>query len=212
MNVYDLYYELAMENYFVNRKNREYNMSSLDHAPGKNLLFITGLSGGGKSTLAREKAKELEPSMLISLDTIQHNEQLYDGSMELNEGDIYVQNWINKNFGGVHPFRKDGKLDWNEFRSAIEQFIYDVRRFAKTTDKIIIVEGLQLGTYRDFVYSTDPLIVVGTSIRTAAKRATKRDEGKDYFSGKKSYMKFRIDSNKRIDKEIKDLEKKMKRK
>ena len=209
MNVYEVFTEALENNIFLNRKNEEYNIKNLSHEKGKNILFVIGLSGSGKSTLSNELLKRYDPAMIIETDKFDHAEKdlLIDDISKLSEGDKFMRDYLLQRFpNGTIP--KDiGKV--RIFMGLMQH----IRNY--DTNKIFIIEGIRSINEHlpePVIRNTDPLIIIGTAIYPAAKRAVKRDieNNEPWIKDEKSYYKDRIRLNKYINSRIKVVKKGMK--
>lgn len=115
-----------------------------------NILFITGLSGGGKGYIAKQMAKQHSNSgevVIIELDKFE-NYPWYHGQKEGNnfvaKGDEIIFNFLNK--------RYDNDLETDHWLTNMEKYKQDLRDFmfyiidhAKKNPKTrFIVEGIQI--------------------------------------------------------------------
>lgn len=154
------------------------NLSKFGKTRDTNILYITGLSGSGKSTVSSAIARKND--QIIRLDA-------YNGyitglsNLQSKDFNKYLKSkGIEPNFP-MPPMQDDPnyKSYWkhvNDFVSAIDE--YSKKRFDSSQGRVI-VEGLQLadGWYtEDFSYfKGKPLIILGTSASASRKRANDRD-------------------------------------
>ena len=199
--------ENVNESIVMNKKDAEFNLSSWT-PNGKNILFITGLSGSGKSTKAAKLAKEKD-AVNIELDLVEHNEILFDDSVTQDEGNQILKEFFNKKFGG--PKKLESKT------MKVADIMYDAIKYcmnyaSKNKRKLFIAEGIQL---MDLEMVDElkgyPVIVVNTSILKSISQAKKREEGASWreFFGSwqsfKEYCKWYFDMEKNKNKFIKDM-------
>lgn len=144
--------------------------SDKDH----NVLFITGLSGSGKSTIARK----FEDCNVVHLDIYLEKGGDYNNS-------IYRDQEFNKYLDkkGIH-YRKISELPLNskEKWKMIDQLgeaIIDFSREQFSKGKSVVVEGVQLADatlYPDKAFFQDkPLVVMQTNSMKSIYRGIKRD-------------------------------------
>ena len=181
--------DIAVENTLFSQKPKYFNMEKLDTVPGKNLLFITGLSGGGKTTISRQiRDKYGEDAILVPIDAFEGNAGLFERTDdELNsEGLVLIKDYLRSNYGGQHKFFDEPtQEDLKKFAADEIKFINYLRKYAQSTNKIVIVEGIQLLDVPEVIDKNDPLILVGTSVLTATFRGVKRDTKNEKEDGKK---------------------------
>lgn len=178
---------LFTENKIITTKDLEYNLDKWK--PGnKNILFITGLSGSGKSTKAANLAKE-NNAINIEVDLFEHNHIVFDSNTNNDEGNLIVKEYFEKKYSGPKKMKQgDPKLP-----HMLYDFIkYCMNYASKHKDRLFIIEGIQLA---DLEMADEikgyPVIIVNTSVINSMYRAAKREGIKDYFKSFKSYDDFR---------------------
>ena len=151
------------------------NLDSWGKSPKTNILYITGKSGSGKSTVATNlKDKNTE---------VIHLDSYFDqGNVSNKDFDKYL-NRIKSDYKRLKTPK--GKIDINEWGKVAERFensIDDYGRDAYKRGKKVIVEGVQLldDTVRpDKSYFKDkPLVLINTNSLISIKRANERDDMK----------------------------------
>ena len=172
-------------------KSKSINLNTWGNDPNHNILYLTGLSGSGKSTAAIGLAKKTN-SRIIHLDS--YLSPMSDESRaELN--DKGFNKYLDKN---VPEWRKvvskDGELDFrlvDKFAKALEN--YGKECYAK--NQKVIAEGVQLSDStlyekRDF-YKDKPYMCLTTSAVQSLIRGNIRDEmrGLDFFYRIPNYVK-----------------------
>jgi ribosomal protein S18 acetylase RimI-like enzyme len=179
-------YESLSENGIITTKDLEYNLDQWKIG-GKNILFITGLSGSGKSTKAAKLAKE-NNAINIEIDLFEHNDIVFDKNTNNDDGNIIVKEYFEKKYGGARKMPQgDPKLP-----HMLYDFIkYCINYASKHKDRLFIMEGIQLA---DLEMAEElknyPVIIVNTSIIKSMYRAAKREGIKDYFNSFKSFSDF----------------------
>lgn len=171
----------AEEAFLFNKKNSEYNLDKLSTEGGKNLLFITGLSGGGKSTLAFEYADKYDPSIYIELDAIECNHNLFHwGDDDMPTGHKIIKDFFQKRYGGEKVWNLSNREEHKDFIHVFDDFMLYLREFAANHSGVIfIVEGVQLAfSHSVYLNDDDPLIITGTSTVVSSYRAAKRSHEK----------------------------------
>jgi len=154
-----------------NTNNLTYNLE--DYPSISNILLITGLSGSGKSYLAREMASKYDAT-IFQVEWLKHKKHISEECKYILDSFLdkypeiipYVDNkWNNsKN-------EDDNKL----FKKYINLFLLHFME-VKDNNKNYIIEGLQLFTLLDFKLIKDyPLIIKGTSSYNSFKNRLKRD-------------------------------------
>lgn len=179
------------------------NLSKFGKTRDTNILYITGLSGSGKSTVSGAIARKND--QIIRLDA-------YNGYI------TGLSNLQSKDFNkylkskGIDPnFPKPPKNDdanYGSYWKHVDEFVAAVDSYSKkrfdSNEGRVIVEGIQLadGWYaEDFSYfKGKPLIILGTSASVSRKRANDRDgitnetkEIRDMRARFRSFMKKRMD-------------------
>lgn len=174
------------ENNIINNKDLEFNLDKWK--PGnKNILFITGLSGSGKSTKAAKLAKEYN-AVNIELDLFEHNYVVFDKNVTNDEGNLIVKEYFENKFGGAKKFKQGDK----QLPHMMYDFIKYCMNYAyKHKDKLFIIEGIQLSDLEMANEIKDyPIIIVRTSIINSIYRAAKREGIKNYIKSFESYKDF----------------------
>lgn len=156
-----------MENYVLSNKNTYYNFD--DFTSGKsNMLFITGLIGGGKSTLAKKLCKE------------------YDAcNVEIDGMEWYVtDNYLDKENEPLKAFIKEGYLENQRIRkmtyeeSVLEFIDFVIEYCDKHKEKKFIINGFQIMYYLEGELLEKikkyPIVIINTSMVKAKLRAIKR--------------------------------------
>lgn len=146
---------------------------------GKNILFVVGLSGGGKSTTARMISSDFD-AVYIELDKF----SLYDPSIPPREGrnDEKLIDMFAKANNFTRPM---SEMSDTQYQAALIAFIDFLKAIAdKDKNMMYVIEGVQLITYAEFgkawIYSY-PIIIKGTSVlRSISNRAKRRNDYKNY--------------------------------
>lgn len=136
--------------------------------PGHNILYVTGLSGSGKSTYSKELAKKLKAEV-VELDS-------YYGAKP-NDSQSDFHRYLSKNQVNTKRLVANKKLNYNE-----SDKIYGLlKEYAK--DRRVIAEGVQLfdGTMAEknklrSDLSQEPILSLQVSRRKALRRAKERDQ------------------------------------
>ena len=180
---------------FRNTNNINYELNKFPN--DSKILLITGLSGSGKSYLAREMSSKYNAT-IFQVEWLKHKKHIseeckyiLDSFLEKHPEIItYVDNkWNNAK-----------SEDNNElFKKYINLFFIHFLEL-KDENKNYIVEGLQLFTLLDFDLIKDyPIIVKGTSSFNSFKNRLKRD----YQKRKKEKFSVKLKFFLRVIKEIK---------
>lgn len=156
---------------FKNIKDKYFDFN--DFPRNSNVLLITGLSGSGKSYLARKVASEYDAT-IFQIEWLKHSKHISD------ECRYILDSFLEK-----HPEIKDlVKNKWNNsknedtndlFKKYINLFLLHFLE-VKEENKNYVVEGLQLFTLIEFdLIKNYPLIIKGTSSYNSLKNRLKRD-------------------------------------
>ena len=147
-----------------------YNLNKWNHAK-HNILFVTGLSGSGKSTISDNLHKETKCEV-VHLDDFRNNQ---------NTSTI---NFIEK-FEKEYPETKEYFEDrWSDNRLFEKYFIlylnFVLNYIKKDKTKLYVVEGIQIYCvpYRKEWFSNKPLIIKGTDVEECYKRQIARGSKK----------------------------------
>lgn len=181
------------------------NMEKWGSDEDHNVVYITGYSGSGKSTVALGLSKKGDK--IISLDGYSEPDENVETIVMRNKTfnehlDKVSPNWRrmsnatdNGENGTIKLFSKEYWKEVDSFRDAISSF---GREEFKKGNRVI-VEGIQIADgwlgNKSF-YNDKPAIVVGTNMAQSMKRAMERDEihFKNIESGKqyvKNFLSYR---------------------
>ena len=172
------------------KKDIEYNLSSWK--PGSNnVLLVTGLSGGGKSTLAKEMAKK-NNALIIEMDMVEYNKDLFNKNWtNMPKGHYIIKEYYEKKYGGPKDW---SKISHNEYYKVKCDFIKWFLSYAKShPDQLFVLEGIQIAdSSRDLIklYKGRPCIIKSTSIPKSMIRRIKRDGIRNALSGENPYKLF----------------------
>lgn len=159
------------ESYIINTKNTEMNIDSWKRSPGKNVLYVTGLSGSGKTTIGEKMERSQDHTYIFELDGIEYN---YDSS-NMNILDKIKEEYPEYNHAVSVQFTHE-KYTRRE-RAKIIQTAIDIaiKIMEKDYQNLYIVEGTQIYQFIDpSKLKNKPIIILGTSMMTSAYRRAKR--------------------------------------
>ena len=169
---------------FKNMNNIDFNSNIFPNE--SKILLITGLSGSGKSYLAREIAKENDAT-IFQVEWLKHKKHI-------SEECKYILDTFIEKYPETIPYidtkwNNSKNEDNNElFKKYINLFFLHFLE-VKDNNKNYIIEGLQLFTLLDFDLIKDyPLIIKGTSAFKSFKNRLKRD----YQKRKKEKLSIKI--------------------
>lgn len=169
-------------------KDIKYNLNKfLEHKVP--VLWITGMSGGGKTTLANKIADETNAD-LLSLDTIKHFINL------MISCDDEVNEIVSKD-DNFYLIQKLLKKDPDKYlekplhgKPYLELLCYLIKEVLKkhSNSNQIIIEGVQIADMfwfdKSFYNENSAIIIKGTSLATSFFRRLKRDQGRGGFINK----------------------------
>lgn len=147
-----------------------------------NLIFITGLSGSGKSTYAERYIKMWDGK--FDGKRMLHVELDHLGYI-LNDKDASLIEYYKECDPCLYSFLRKEKIDITKSHTNTEKgkFYRKYIKFilqwcSKNADKIFVIEGIQI--YEEFAYgdvdiTTFPMVLLGTSALKSALRAYKRN-------------------------------------
>ena len=142
-----------------------------------NILFITGFSGGGKTTLTKEYSKKYKAE-IIEID----NFECYMNRVKKDDGSVYSEFLYKTDFGKEYMERYMGLTDTSvnlifqrDFTNEMMKFLLDY--CGKRKNQKFIIEGMQVFRWEDYQKIKDyALIIKGTSALTSAIRRIKRNK------------------------------------
>ena len=154
------------------RKFKSYNLDEWGKSKDKNILFITGLSGSGKSTKAMEIDKS-NNAEIIHMDPYMEVNMEDSGALNKN-----FNKYLKKNFPEYNHRPKSRTAEYGKWLDKYEETIlgYGKQLYPK---KKLIVEGIQIldtAFVLDKNYFKDkPLIIMSTGILKSQLSASIRD-------------------------------------
>lgn len=167
------------------------------------VLWITGMSGGGKSTLAGEMADKAPGVVsLLSIDNlddfvgiyvIEHDMKTINKWRKDKVYDI-IYKFIKSNEKlATDAFNDTHNKEWQDFVTTVLKYVIKFY----TPKKQIIIEGVQIPYvyYRapELFGSDSAIIIKGTSVLTSIMRRYKRDQNRGWFINKFSDIKKYFD-------------------
>ena len=182
------------ESLIVNEKDIYYNKEAFDNGD-INLCFITGISGSGKSTMAKNLAKDNIEK--YELDDVVWNKMSFTMDQFKEYGDLIYSFFKGpgKKYYYTEEDVKSGKVksvgdDYEEL--LIHDFVdYSIRYAKSHKDKKFILEGVWVVDFFEPSYFKDyAFYIKGTSLLVSRWRAAKRDS-KD-AGNKKDEIKARV--------------------
>lgn len=168
---------------FKNLKNsKSKNLDSWGKSPDKNVLYITGISGSGKSTTANSIANKND--IVIHLDSYaEYNNRNFQNKR--------FNDFLNKTFpeySKITNAQKSGLFGSKQYWELVDKFRDKIEQFGKEmfeSNDRVIVEGVQIGDnwlaepgnfYRD-----KPIIILNTDKEVSINRAILRDDIKTEY-------------------------------
>jgi len=187
------------------RKARTVNIDSWGRDPQHNILYITGYSGSGKSTIARQLSNS--KTNVIHLDP--YFEEM-DKNISASIQDKEFNKFLEKNFPAYKSIANPTKNERHskEWWNKVDTLMTQTEKFAEGQfykKKKVVVEGVQLSddtTYPNKSFFKDkPLIITGTNAITSFLRASKRDDRRVVrsFKSGKEYAQWYMNTNKNLD-------------
>lgn len=180
------------------------NMDKWGKDAQHNILYVTGYSGSGKSTTARQLADN--KTNVIHLDPyFEKMDKNVAASIQDKEFNLYLDKHFPEYKTIASPKRGE-KLSKTWF-TKVDTLMGHTEKFAAKQfhkNKKVIVEGVQLNddtTYSDKKFFKDkPLVITGTNPTTSFFRASKRDGRSMIMSvaSAKEYVKWYSITNKNL--------------
>ena len=157
------------------------------------VLWITGMSGGGKTTLADQICDKTDAD-LIGIDEVIHyiKFMLTGSAIGMTMDDFNRATKTDKNYKIIHEYVKKhpdmNPYDYNHLTSIIEDI---VKRYKLPNQ--IVIEGVQVPYIymrSEKMFGTNCAIIIkGTSVLTSVIRRYKRDQDAGWFINKVSDIK-----------------------
>lgn len=172
------------------RKAKTANFEKWGKSQDTNALYISGYSGGGKSTTARSLARPND--QIIHLDL--YSDEVSPGAGARNKDferhlDKTVQDWRELSKDDSKKFKRFSSEYWD----VVDAFAEEIENFSKKQYKMgnrVIVEGVQIADswlHMDHsFYSSKPTVVLSTNKVGSLRREFIRDERNDLIKAVKS--------------------------
>jgi len=167
---------IVKENLLISDKDFSNNLEKWEDS-NYPVLLITGLSGGGKSTLANQLAKEYKADV-VELDQLEYNhnnsknnflKKFMESDSKYNQYNHISEYWKDKN----------DNTDKDKLIKTVKEYIHFCVSYALKNNIKTIIEGIQIYqlmyTKEDLIYMTDkPIIIMGSSPLISKLRQFKR--------------------------------------
>ena len=173
---YDIGIEPVEESYIFSTEDYEQNLDKWKPG-GSNILFITGLSGSGKSSSADKLAKE-NNALKFEFDIFENRNGSFDRSTKRIYEQLLNRNPKYKKILESDIARKDNEIVYNnDYLQQKNAAIKDLVRMCNADRAhLYIIEGIQIYEYLNPEFFKDkPLIIKGTSATKSFMRALKRE-------------------------------------
>lgn len=166
-----------------------------------NILFITGFSGGGKTTLTKEYSKKYKAE-IIEID----NFECYMNRVKKDDGSVYSEFLYKTDFGKEYMERYMGLTNTSVNLIFQRDFTNEMMKFlleycGKRKNQKFIIEGMQVFRWEDYQKIKDyALIIKGTSALTSAIRRIKRNKEEMSISHILELMRWYVKDDKMMNK------------
>lgn len=181
--------DILNENYIIDKKNAELDIDMWKKDSDHNILFITGLSGSGKSTYARQLANE-ENATIIELDIFQCYDKFKNAGTRKNDISMkMVSEFLEDNPEMVDIDFSNIKLE-SFGDSFTKYFKWLLNKLHKSNERYII-EGIHIMLFIPYSdIKGEPIICIGTSMIKSFWRMWKREglTHKDFIKYGKRYF------------------------
>lgn len=171
--------EAATEAAFINHKDEYFNIDKWKRKKDENILYVTGLSGSGKSTIGKELAKK-HKAVFIELDVFAWNDYVEDAYEYWNPNGYMEETYaVYRAFlrSDIPRFSKDTPKN-SHLKRAMYKKIFDwLYKYCQDRPDILFIwEGIAIfmGMDREF-FIDKPMIIKGTSMHTSFKRMSLRE-------------------------------------
>ena len=166
----------ATENTYITRKDRYYNIDNWKKERGKNILFITGIAGSGKSTLGKELSTKYNAEYIdmdIFMDGIKNKHMQWSDRRSFMH-EMIDDFYSNDNFN-IKREEYDNFTDYDRYTLIQNMMNWIFDYCGKRSTRLFVLEGIWIYVYMDYSFLQDkPLIIKGTSAYTSNLRAYKR--------------------------------------
>lgn len=178
-------------NFFINIKNICFNLDKIDISRN-NIIYVTGLSGSGKTTFAKELSKKYKAT-LFELDNLGGFFNEYKESEELIHR--LTNEFLNINSELKEIIRQEKYVDlkiknFDKYSYWTNKYVEFLLEYAKKQNELFIFEGTQIfkciGAEK---ISNNPLIIIGTSSFISMLRRIKRHYRIDKAKNKPNFFK-----------------------
>lgn len=164
------------ESYIFSKDNLYINFDDFKSGK-KNICFITGLSGSGKSTIGEKVANENKAEW-IELDIFEHCRSFTDDQLK-EAGEVFYE--YLSSHKKVWDALKNNKLHGNELGEEIKKFLsYCISWCKRHKEKKWIIEGVQIYSFGDpEKIKHEPIIFVNASmVKSIIQRWKRNGNGK----------------------------------
>lgn len=164
--------EIVDEAYIIDKTDATYNIYKWSTDSKHNILYITGLSGSGKTTFANDIAKS-ENAEIIELDLFQN----YDRNKNSKTKNYTIK--LIDEYLKEYPEAKDkdfSNLVSDDFGNYFRPFFKWLRERLSKENKKFIVEGIHILLFIPYSeIEGEPLVCIGTSMTKSLIRHWRRD-------------------------------------
>lgn len=197
------YLQFLNENLFIPNKDIYINFEDWGKSKTTAILWVTGFSGSGKSTISKKLADD--KTILLSLDEIHHflykdkpnklERYIYKNVPEYTEIAKSITKGKTKEEDYIQP-----ELETIFIMVLLSIIIFSEENYKKYK---IICEGFQIYNFVPFSFiNGQPLIIKGTSALKSFLRRIKRDgisESNNFYEYLKHHYKWYIEDNRKIE-------------
>lgn len=173
------------------KKDFIYNLDN--YGKKYNLLFITGLVGAGKSTIAKEISKR-KNSIILSQDWLAWSEVYKDDKIASGILNEFYKKCPKAKYAATNDlWHKDllSKLEKNEIRVNYNKFLIEYAE--KNPKNLYIIEGIDIyKVIRRDEFINRGIIIKGTSVIKCFIRRYKRDKTNDNQKNLRSKIRYLI--------------------
>lgn len=180
----DLLESYIEEGYFKSTDNLEFNLDKWSRSGNHNILYITGISGSGKSTIAKKMCKEYNAEYIeldkFTLGIVKGLDRWFEN---VDNGTYEVHPLLKEYFSQIDHLTTNGSWSKPDMGDEHTKFITWFIERVKGNGTLYIVEGAQffmkLSNMDPGLIQGEPLIIVGTSALKSWIRRIKRDTADD---------------------------------
>lgn len=176
--------------FIFSKKSLEYNVDKYNL--NNNILYVTGLSGSGKTFLSKELSRKYN-AILMELDNLGG----FYGEYKFSDSIIHqlTKQFLDENSKLDSIIKKSKFIElkiknFQEYSKWINKYTTFLENYAHSKEQYFIFEGTQIfKCLKPKYFSNKPLIIVRTSALISLIRRIKRQKNLDKIKGKNKFYR-----------------------